>query len=610
MNEFEDQEYSSDFELGLWKRLFYHIREHKKLIFKIMFLFILLAVVETALPMFSAFAIDNFIVGGTLEGLPQFIALYFVVILAFCSLVFGFVLTAGKLETSIVHTIRRKGFEKLQQLSYSFYDTTPVGYIMARMTSDAQRLGDTVAWAMMELVWSLAMMLFMIIVMLVISPFLTMIVLAVMPLLFIITILFRKIMLKNQRLIRKQNSKITAAIAEGINAARTTKTLIRESKNFEEFDGLTTKMKRLSVRAAVISAAFYPIIVLIANVAVGLVVWNAGGQVLVDQISLGTMSLFLNFTMLMFEPIMQMARVFSEIQSAQASAERTIGLIDTEPDISDTPEVVEKYGSLLHPKPENWPVLQGDIVFDNVSFSYKTGEQVLENFNLHIKAGEKIALVGETGAGKSTIINLVCHFYEPTGGRILIDGVDYRKYSQILLQSNLGYVLQTPHLFSGTIKENIRYGKLEATDEEVVEAANTVNAHDFISKLEHGFDTEVGEGGSKISTGEKQLISFARAILKNPKIFVLDEATSSIDTVTEQLIQKAVDKVLKNRTSFIVAHRLSTIRSADRILVIKNGKIFEQGNHKELIKKRGYYYDLYTTQFTKEESERILNVAD
>ena len=307
-----------------------------------------------------------------------------------------------------------------------------------------------------------------------------------------------------------------------------------------------------------------------------------------------------------FEPIQQLARIFAELQNAQASAERVFSMIETEPDVKDSPEVVKEYGDIFVAKKENWPPIKGDVSFCNVSFSYKDGEEVLENFNLEVKAGESIALVGETGSGKSTIVNLICRFYEPKEGEIRIDGVDYRKRSQLWLQSNIGYVLQTPHLFSGTIRDNIRYGRLDATDEEIIEAAKLVNAHDFIMKLKDGYDTEVGEGGGRLSTGEKQLISFARAVLADPRIFVLDEATSSIDTETERVIQDAIHKVLKGRTSFIIAHRLSTIRSADRILVIRDGRLVEEGNHAELLKMKGYYYRLYTNQFREEKEMELL----
>jgi ATP-binding cassette subfamily B protein len=315
---------------------------------------------------------------------------------------------------------------------------------------------------------------------------------------------------------------------------------------------------------------------------------------------------FISYTVLFFQPIRDLARIFADFQSAQASAERILSLISSVPEIQDRPEVIEQYGNMYEPKPENWPGIRGNITFQGVSFAYKEGEQVLSDFNLDVKPGETIALVGETGSGKSTIVNLACRFYEPTEGQVLVDGADYRERSLGWLQSNLGYVLQTPHLFSGTIKENIRYGRLDATDEEIVQAAKLVNAHEFILKLENGYDTEVGEGGGRLSTGEKQLVSFARAILANPRIFVLDEATSSVDTEAEQKIQDAIHNVLEGRTSFIIAHRLSTIREADRILVLRDGQVVEAGSHHELLQQEGYYYRLYTNQFMEEYETEVL----
>ncbi|MDF2591969.1 MAG: transporter ATP-binding protein, partial [Clostridia bacterium] len=329
---------------------------------------------------------------------------------------------------------------------------------------------------------------------------------------------------------------------------------------------------------------------------------------MLQALSYGTLVLFIQYTIQFFEPVRELARIFAELQSAQASAERIFSMIETEPEIVDSEEVIAKYGDSFCGERECWPHIEGNISFKNVSFSYKDGEKVLSNFNLDVKSGETIALVGETGSGKSTIVNLACRFYEPTEGQVLIDGMDYTKMPIAWLQSNLGYVLQTPHLFSGTIKDNIKYGKLTATDEEIINAAKLVNAHDFISKLENGYDNEVGEGGNRLSTGEKQLVSFARAILANPRIFVLDEATSSIDTETEHIIQDAIQTVLEGRTSFIIAHRLSTIRSADRILVIRDGEVTEQGNHKQLMKLKGYYYRLYTNQFMEEQELHILEV--
>ena len=309
--------------------------------------------------------------------------------------------------------------------------------------------------------------------------------------------------------------------------------------------------------------------------------------------------------MIIFEPIQQLARLLAELISCQANIERVMDLLEQEPNVVDRAEVLEKYGDAFHPKRENWEKIKGDIVFEDVSFRYPDGKEfVLEHFDLHVPAGMNVAIVGETGAGKSTLVNLVGRFFEPTKGRILIDGVDYRERSQLWLHSQIGYVLQNPHLFSGTVRENIRYGRLTATDEEVEEAAGNVSADEVVRKLEKGYDSDVGESGGRLSTGEKQLISFARAILASPSIFVLDEATSSIDTQTEQLIQQATARLLKGHTSFIIAHRLSTIRQADLILVVKDGKIIERGTHKELLGVRGYYYELYSRQFEEEASMR------
>ena len=325
-----------------------------------------------------------------------------------------------------------------------------------------------------------------------------------------------------------------------------------------------------------------------------------------DLIQLGTLSVFISYAVVIFEPIQQLARLLSDLISTQANIERVMDLLSQKPNVTDREDVIEKYGDAFHPKKENWEKIRGDIVFEDVSFMYPDGkEYVLEHFNLHVPAGTNVAIVGETGAGKSTLVNLVGRFFEPTKGRILVDGVDYRERSQLWLHSQIGYVLQNPHLFSGTIRENIRYGRLDATDDEIYQAAESVSADVVVKKLDKGYDSDVGESGGRLSTGEKQLISFARAILADPAIFVLDEATSSIDTATEQLIQSATQKLLKGHTSFVIAHRLSTIRNADVILVVKDGKIIEQGTHKELLAQKGYYHDLYYKQFEEESAMKV-----
>lgn len=519
-----------------------------------------------------------------------------------------FIDLAGKLEVWLAYDIRKDLFKKLQELSLSYYDNKAVGWLMSRVTSDTGRIGEIISWGFVDFVWGIVLMFFMLILMFYYNYKLTLIVIAIIPVLVVVSVYFQKKILTTSRKIRSINSRITAAFNEGIAGVLTSKTLVREEKNLEEFSTLTEGMRSSSIRAAVFSSLYLPIILLLSNISTGLLIYLGGRGVFLQEIEYGTLVMFISYTGFFFEPIMQLARIFAELQYAQAAAERTFSVLDTEEEIKDREEVIKIYGDSFKPLRENWPAIKGDISFKNVFFHYKEGEEVLEDFNLEVKAGETIALVGQTGSGKSTIVNLLCRFYEPEQGKILIDGIDYRERSQLWLRDNIGFVLQTPHLFSGTIKENIRYGKLDASDEEIIQAAKLVNAHDFIIKLEDGYDTNVGEGGGLLSTGQKQLISFARAVISNPRIFILDEATSSIDTETERLIQNAIARILKGRTSFIIAHRLSIIKSADRILYIKGGKIIEEGNHYELMKAKGHYYNLYTNQFLEESQRELFSV--
>jgi len=436
---------------------------------------------------------------------------------------------------------------------------------------------------------------------------LALIVMVVVPLMAIITLYFQKKMLSTSRKLRKVNSKLTGQFNEGITGARTTKTLVIENKNLDEFKGVSLDMEKASLRMANLNGLYIPIIVFFGSVSTAIVLARGGYLAMGDVIQIGTLSAFISYAINIFEPVQQLAKTYTDVIALQANVERVTDLLEKEPLIKDSTDVVEIYGDNINPKKQNWEEINGDIEFRNVTFKYPDGdEEVLKNFNLHIPAGTNVAIVGETGAGKSTLVNLACRFFEPTEGEILIDGKDYRDRSQLWLHSNIGYVLQNPHLFSGTIKDNIWYGNLEATDEEVIKAAEIVSVNTVADKLEKGYLSEVGEGGDKLSTGEKQLISIARAILANPRIFVLDEATSSIDTQTEKFIQDGINYLLKGRTSFIIAHRLSTIKKADIILVVKNGKIVEQGTHKSLIAEKGYYYKLYTKQFEEEKTLEVL----
>ncbi len=608
MSDFYPEEQAPDKKLNfsIWLRLLKDARSQWKRLALIAALMGVLAVVDIVVPLMTRFAIDAYITPGNTGGMWAFILLYLVMIALQTYAVYKFIDLAGRVEFTIAYDMRTRGFKKLQELPFSYYDRMPVGYLMSRMTSDISHLADAIGWSLVDIAYASIFLVISTIVMLVINWQLALGVLAVVPPIVLVTIFFQKRILRAQREVRKINSQITGAFNEGIMGAKTTKSLVREEENFREFSQVAGEMRRASVRSATLSSLFLPLVLAISSLASAFSLAWGSSMVLQGTLTLGTITAFVSYSVMFFHPIRDIAYIFGEMQRMQAAAERVIGLLETAPDIQDTAEVEAKYGDNFHPRRENWEELEGRIQFDQVSFRYQDGEQVLENFSLHVKPGETIALVGPTGAGKSTIVNLICRFYEPTGGRILIDGVDYKERSQLWLQSNLGYVLQEPRLFSGTVLDNIRYADPGASREQAEKAARLVDAERFILKLESGYDTPVGEGGSRLSTGEKQLISFARAILHNPRLFVLDEATSSVDTETEQDIQQAIEKTLAGRTSFIIAHRLSTIRSADRILFIDGGQIREEGSHQELMQRRGLYYELYTNQYQEEASLEAL----
>ena len=599
---------NKSFQLSTWKRLLPFLKPYRWLMLLLILTNIIISVVDVLLPLFQRYAVDHFIEQRSLAGFQTFIAGYVVVIvLQVLSFVF-YTLSAMKMEMHMGRDLKKACFVHLQTLSFSYYNVTPVGYILARVMSDTNKISAITAWDMVDILWALTYVLSAFISMAILNLRLALLVMIIVPIIAVLTTYFQKKILFWNRKVRAINSRLTGAYNEGIMGAKTSKTLVIEDKNTEEFSELTEEMRSASVRAAGLNALYIPLVMLASSAATAIVLVRGGDMVLEHGMLIGTLSAFTTYAVSIFEPIQQMARVLANIISVQPNIERVMGLLDQKPNIVDSPAVIEKYGDSFHPKKENWEEIRGDIEFDDVSFRYPDGEEeVLSHFSLKIPTGTTVAIVGETGAGKSTLVNLACRFFEPTSGRILIDGVDYRERSQLWLHSRLGYVLQNPHLFSGTVMENIRYGRLDATDEEVRAAAKAVSADTVVEHLENGYDSDVGEGGDKLSTGEKQLVSFARAVLADPAIFVLDEATSSIDTQTEQLIQNATLNLLKGRTSFLIAHRLSTIRQADLILVVKDGKIVEQGKHEELLKKGGYYHDLYSKQFQQEEMHSRLN---
>lgn len=608
MAAYEEQEYNKPFSFQIWAKMLPFFKPYKKYFAITIGLNLLLAGVDVLVPLFQSYAIDHFIESDTLDGIGSFAGTYVAMILLQTIFVYVSVRAATIIEMNVGKDLKWAQFEHLQTLSFSYYNTTPVGYIHARVMSDTLRIAGMTAWGLVDMFWAFVYVISVFGIMFLLNWKLALIIMLIVPCIALLTVYFQNKILHWNRKVRKINSQITNAYNEGITGVRTSKSMVIEEDNQENFRGITKQMHRAAIHSAKLNAVYIPTILLFSSVASAIVLARGGYMVQEELIQLGTLSVFISYAVVIFEPIQQLARLLADLISCQANIERVTDLLEQEPNVCDSPEVEAKYGDMFHPKKENWEEIKGDIVFEDVFFRYPDGkEYVLEHFNLHVPAGTNVAIVGETGAGKSTLVNLLGRFFEPTKGRILIDGKDYRMRSQLWLHSQIGYVLQNPHLFSGTLYDNIRYGNLDATDEEIREAARQVSADTVAEKLEKGYDSDVGESGGRLSTGEKQLISFARAILANPRIFVLDEATSSIDTQTEQLIQKATDHLLKGHTSFVIAHRLSTIRKADVILVVKDGKIIEQGSHRELLNKKGYYYELYSKQFEEEAAMGILS---
>jgi ATP-binding cassette subfamily B protein len=599
----EQQNYTrTRFDFRVWKKLLPVIKPFRRQMITVVVVMLASAALDTILPLFSRYAINNFIANQTAEGLPLFAVGYFAVLALQTCIVIAFSRMCMVIEMRLSRDLKRLAFVHLQTLDFSYYNTTPVGYILARVMSDTGRISGLIAWSFIDIFWGSFYILGVFGVMLSLNWRLALVVMLVVPLVAVLTGIFQGKILTLNRKVRQINSRITGAFNEGITGAKTSKSLVIEHRMSGEFQDLTHEMYGVSYRFLRLNALFIPIIAFFGSLAAAMVLARGGVFVLNSALDYGTMASFITYAFSILEPVQHIAGTLAEFISTQVNIERVFTLLERKSIITDTKEVTEKYGDVFTPKPEHWETIRGDIELRNVWFKYPDGEEyVLEDFSLKIPAGSNVALVGETGAGKSTLVNLVCRFFEPTRGQILIDGVDYRERSQLWLHSHLGYVLQSPHLFSGTIRENIRYGKLDATDADIERAARLVSADAVVRKLENGYDTDVGEGGDRLSTGEKQLISFARAVVADPPIFVLDEATSSIDTETEQLIQRAISHILSGRTSFLIAHRLSTIRHADLILVVRDGKIVQQGSHDELMAQRGYYYNLYVQMQIEQE---------
>jgi len=615
----QQDEFKARLDTGLWGKIFRRALHLKRFLIPLFVTAVVVAICDACFALVTRWVIDGVLVHGAHAPFGRYISVYLGLTLTLCACVWVFIDLAGNISNRMAHDIRRDCFDRLQDLEFAFFDTRPVGWLISRLTSDCDRLSRIIAWGFLDIVWGVSYIIMIATSLLIMNWRLGLIILSILPPLAVVSKYFQRMMLLSSREIRRFNSQITASFNESIQGVRTTKTLVRERENLDEFRQLSGQMFDASVLNARQNAVYYPLVMSLGCLAAGLSLWHGGYLTTAGAMSIGTLVAFINFAGQFFQPINQLALRLTEMQGAQAAGERVMGLLATQPTIADSIEVRRRVsafrskvgGSAPLPAeqglgPDGLPRAIGSIEFRGVSFRYASGPMVLKDFNLSVRAGETVALVGASGGGKSTIVSLICRFYEPTEGMILFGGTDYRERPLGWLQSQLGIVLQTPHLFKGTVRENIRYGRLDATDAEIEEAARMVNAHVFISRMEHGYESQVGEGGNRLSTGQRQLLSFARAILANPQIFIMDEATSSIDTETEQMIQRGIEAIFRGRTSFVVAHRLSTIRRADRILVINGGRIEESGTHEELLRRRGHYFELYTSQFSREQEATLI----
>jgi ATP-binding cassette subfamily B protein len=586
--ELEEEEFTSQLTAPVFRRILGLLRPHWKWVLGFLVTIAATSSTDAYFTYLNKDIVDTGIRLNDTAAITRIAWLYGGIILFQAAAVFTFIYLAGVLGERIQYDLRKMLFNHLQELSLSYYAQNAVGRLIARVTSDTGRVADLMTWGVVDTTWAVMNIITSITFMLIINWKLGLIVFTIIPLMIFIAVKFRQLILGEYRISRRANSKITGAFNENFQGVRVVKALLREDENTREFQQLTTKMYNASYRAAWLSALFLPTVQIIAAIALGFIVGYGGNQITVGLMTIGGIQAFVSYLTFMMWPVQDLARVYAEMQHSIASAERIFKLADTPPEVHDRPDAIEAQ------------TLMGEIEFDHVDFHYEDRKPVLTDFTLKVRPGEMIALVGPTGGGKSTIVNLLCRFYEPRAGTIRINGRDYMDYKLASIHSRIGIVLQTPHLFSGSVRDNIRYGRLNATDDEVIEAAKIAGAHDFIVTLEKGYEQNVGEGGNLLSVGQKQLISLARAVLARPELFIMDEATSSVDTLTEALIQRGMEALMQGRTSFVIAHRLSTIRKANRIVVIENGRIAEQGTHAELLKQRGHYYRLYTQQFRHE----------
>lgn len=553
-------------------------------------------------PYLVKIAIDSGLRSGSVTVLRRTVLIYLIVALVQWAATYFRVNLMAHAGQSIIYDLRTRLFEHLQKLSLSFFSRYSVGRVIVRVINDVGVLREFIMWAMLAIARDVFALIGIVLAMLSMNLRLSLLTFAVLPVMVWMTYLFKQRARENYRKVRSAISWVNSVLAENINGVRVVQAFSRQEVNYRIFrEEVNRNNLAVNLHAARIASAFPAVIDLLGSLATVLVVWFGGQAAMGDQsgtnaITPGVLVAFILYINRFFEPIRDLSRRYDSFQSTMAGGERILTLLDTPIEVQDDPQAVEL------------PPIRGEVRFENVSFHYsdedpgEEGQPVLEEINLHVPPGQTVALVGETGAGKTTLVKIIARFHDPTEGRVLIDGYDLRRVTQSSLRRQMGIVLQDPFLFSGTVAENIRFGRLDASDAEVQAAAMAVGAHDFVSRLRAGYNTPVEEGGATLSVGQRQLISFARALLADPRILILDEATSSVDTQTERVIQQALARLLKSRTAFVIAHRLSTVVHADRIVVIHHGRLVEEGTHEELLARGGYYYQLYRSGF--EESGR------
>lgn len=605
-HEYEDDGPAQRLDRAIWTRIWGYTRPYRREVVWLSLLAIGTAAADIALPIVTQRVIDGVAEQGAEFRFAPYVLAYAALSGVLCACVLGFIRVGGFLRTHVGHDIRRDGFDNLQRLSFSFFDQKPVGWLVARMTADCDRLSQILAWGVLDLVWGGAVLVGVCVVMLWTDAVLALVALSVLPVVAALSLWFQRRILDSARQVRGLNSQLTAAYNEGISGVRTVKALAGEEQGDARFGALVGRMHAASVRNQLLSALYLPLVMCLGSLSTGLVLVWGGVQVDALGLSLGTLILFVTYSRMFFEPVQEIAAWFAEMQMAQAAAERVLSLVEAVPEIEDGPAVRERVRA--HAQQELAPGQARDglsdaiehIEFRDVGFAYGAGPPVFADLNLSLRAGESVALVGSTGGGKSTLVGLLARFYEPTQGAILLDGHDYRERELAWLRGKLGVVQQQPYLFGGSVADNLRFGRLDASDEELRACSQLIGLDEYVQRMPQGYDTPVGEFGDRLSAGERQLVSLARALLADPELLILDEATSAVDTHTEQVLQAGLETVLHGRTSVVVAHRLSTIQRADRILVVEAGRIVEQGDHASLLAQGGRYFELYTQQALRE----------